>query len=219
MNWKYWRKIPWVDTRSRFVAALPNGGRLLDLGSSDGQTLRHIRELRPDLQLASADIAGSPGVYPPGTDFRRADFDVDPLPWDDGSFDGVTCMHVVEHLQSPNHLLAEIARVLRPGGGAYVETPHPKTEKMKSAWGNGVGSVTLNFYDDPTHVRPVTVSEIESAGARAGLVSKKRGASRNMLFTAAYPIFRLLRRTSRSRFVAQIHWTGWSAYVILSRPR
>lgn len=201
------------------MAALPHGARLLDLGSSDGQTLNHIRELRPDLSLASADIAGSPGKYPEGTDFRRANFDSDSLPWDDGFFDGVTCMHVVEHLKSPAKLLGEIARVVGPGGRVYIETPHPKTEGMQSAWGRGVGSVTLNFYDDPTHVKPVSVRELENCGAEAGLLPVRSGTSRNLLFSAAYPFFRLLGITSRSRFVAQIHWTGWSAYAILQRPR
>ena len=217
MNWKYWRAIPWVDTRSRFVAALPRGGRLLDLGSSDGGTLRHMHELRPDVRLASADIAGSPESYPPATDFRRADFDRDRLPWPDDTFDGVTCMHVVEHLQAPAHLLGEIARVLRPGGKAYVETPHPDTAGMKSAWGDGTGTVTLNFFDDPTHVRPVPVSEIAGSASAAGLSLVESGVSRNLLFAAAYPVYRLLGSTSRSRFVAQIHWTGWSAYAILAR--
>ena len=33
MNWAYLRRFPWLDTRARFVAAIPAGGTLLDLGN------------------------------------------------------------------------------------------------------------------------------------------------------------------------------------------
>ena len=54
------RRFPWLDTRARFVARIPQAGKLLDLGSSDGETLCHIAELRPDLRLFAADMAGQP---------------------------------------------------------------------------------------------------------------------------------------------------------------
>jgi hypothetical protein len=62
MNWSSWRRIPWIDTRAKFVAGLEQGGSLLDLGSSDGGTLRHFNELRPDLRLASSDIAAPTSI-------------------------------------------------------------------------------------------------------------------------------------------------------------
>src|SRR5688572_13392124 len=53
MNWRCLHPWPWLDTRARFIARTPRGGKLLDLGASDGETLRHIAELRPDLSLAA----------------------------------------------------------------------------------------------------------------------------------------------------------------------
>jgi SAM-dependent methyltransferase len=38
----------------------------------------------------------------------------------DGSFDGVFCSNLLEHTPDPERLLAEIERVLRPGGWAWV---------------------------------------------------------------------------------------------------
>jgi 2-polyprenyl-3-methyl-5-hydroxy-6-metoxy-1,4-benzoquinol methylase len=213
MNWRYWRGVPWIDTRARFVAALAEGASLLDLGSSDGNTLRHFAQLRPDLKLSSSDIAGSPADYPAGTDFRRADFDADPLPWADASFDGITCMHVVEHLRDPSHLLSECARLLRTGGRLYLETPHPKSLGVKSVTGRAAGTVTMNFFDDPTHVAPVTVASMSLAVERSGLEPVRSGRSRNIVLAAAFPLLWLLRNDSRMRYVAQLHATGWSAYV------
>src|SRR5277367_3143450 len=60
MNWAMLRQVPWLDTRARFVAGTPRNGALLDLGSSDGETLGHFAELRPDLRLFAVDKAGEP---------------------------------------------------------------------------------------------------------------------------------------------------------------
>lgn len=42
------------------------------------------------------------------------------LPFASGRFDAVTCWDVIEHVRSPAVVLAEIGRVLRPGGHALV---------------------------------------------------------------------------------------------------
>ena len=217
MKWTWLRFASWVDTRARFVDQLPRDGRLLDLGSSDGGTLRHFAELRPDLSLASADIEGAPEKYPRGTDFNRADFDRDALPWPDGSFDGITCMHVVEHLQDPAHIINEAFRLLKPGGRLYLETPAPETVSMKSATGEARDKVTVNFFDDPTHVAPVGIPEMMRLSAAAGFQVDRSGRSRNLAFCAAYPLLALTSPRSRKRYVAQLHWIGWSAFVIVSR--
>lgn len=217
MNWKLWRHFAWIDTRSRFVSRVRPNGSLLDLGSSDGSTLRHFRELRPDISLASADIAGSPDSYPRGTDFHRADFEADVLPWADETFDAVTCMHVVEHLSDVDHLLRECARVLKPGGLLYIETPHENTVAMASVTGRAAGSVTMNFHDDPTHVRPVPVSLLASISARCGLLRVSSGTSRNWGFAAAYPLLRIVRPDTKQRHVARQHLMGWSVFMIATR--
>jgi SAM-dependent methyltransferase len=49
----------------------------------------------------------------------------DPFPFDDSAFDLVLCMEVIEHLAySPTHMLAEMHRVLRPGGRLLLSTPN-----------------------------------------------------------------------------------------------
>jgi 2-polyprenyl-3-methyl-5-hydroxy-6-metoxy-1,4-benzoquinol methylase len=42
------------------------------------------------------------------------------LPFGDAGFDAVVCWDVIEHVQDPNLVIGEIARVLRPGGSALV---------------------------------------------------------------------------------------------------
>lgn len=214
MDWRLLRPAPWLDTRARFVARLPRGGALLDVGSSDGETLRHFAQLRPDLALRAVDVAGTPERYPAGCDFRRLDVERDPLPWVDASMDGVTCLQLVEHLHDPAPLMREVARVLRPGAPIFLETPHPRTLELPSAKEHGF---TLNFYDDATHVRVVPPSALAAMAVDAGLSPMEAGTSRNLLFAAAHLALRL-GPPSRQALTARAHHVGWSSYLIARRP-
>jgi len=217
MNWSHWRAIPWIDTRAAFVSRTPKNGSLLDLGSSDGETLCHMSELRPDLEFASVDIAGRPERTPPNTSFVKANLESDKLPWSSGSYDAITCMHVVEHLQTMTNLWTEVARLLKPGGRLYIETPGPQSVTTPSPPESLRGKITLNFYDDPTHIHPVPIATLVSAVRDVGLTVKNTGRSRNWLFAGAYPLLSLLPVT-RKRYVAKLHWLGWSVYLVAEKP-
>ena len=45
------------------------------------------------------------------------------VPFQDGSFDIVFASHVLEHISDDNHAIAEIRRVIRPGGFAILPVP------------------------------------------------------------------------------------------------
>lgn len=71
-----------------------------------------------------------------------------PFPLPDHSFDIVFTKSVIEHVQDWEHFLSEIHRVLKPGGLVVVMTPN---------W----NSQQVNFYDDPTHIRPYTLRTLD----------------------------------------------------------
>jgi hypothetical protein len=75
----------------------------------------------------------------------------------------------------------------------------------------------MNFFDDLTHLRPVTVGALAQRLRGVGLEVAASGISRNWLLAAAWPLFMLLR-PSRRKFTARAHWLGWSAYIIACRP-
>jgi SAM-dependent methyltransferase len=88
-------------------------GRLLDVGCG-GQPYRPM--------LTGVDRYVGVDLPWPGT---RADVygDATRLPFADASFDTVLCNQVLEHISEPHELLAETARVLRPGGVLILTTP------------------------------------------------------------------------------------------------
>ena len=94
---------------------------ILDIGSGAGQILGHLlKESRPDATIVAADLSmrmmrrARMRLKSPRPTFMSAD--VTRLPFADASFDCVTCGWVIEHLPDPRPGLAEIRRVLRPGG-------------------------------------------------------------------------------------------------------
>lgn len=88
-------------------------GRLLDLGCGNQPFLPWYGPLADE--VVAADAAPIPGV-------TVVDL-AGPLPFPDASFDTVLCTQVLEHVDNVEVAMAEIARVLRPGGHALVTVP------------------------------------------------------------------------------------------------
>ncbi len=58
----------------------------------------------------------------------------------------IIAKHVVEHLKQPEHAIAEMSRILKPGGLLVLATPNLSSPMRKRKKGNWIG------YKDPTHI-------------------------------------------------------------------
>jgi SAM-dependent methyltransferase len=65
-------------------------------------------------------------------DYPSWDADTMPLPYDTGIVAGIAAYHVLDHLRDPIALLAEIQRVLEPGGWFVNVVPHYASELWHS---------------------------------------------------------------------------------------
>ena len=97
-------------------------GPLLDIGCSMGYTLRAARDL--GLDATGTDISRHAVETCRRLGFRALPGRLDTLPFADAAFGIVTMKHVLEHTPDPRRALAEVRRVLRPGGGLFVAVPH-----------------------------------------------------------------------------------------------
>jgi ubiquinone/menaquinone biosynthesis C-methylase UbiE len=100
--------------------------------------------------------------------------DATSLPFASESFDVVRAKEIIEHIVDLRTFMLEVHRVLRPGGVFVSRTPTP----MSMLYPVG------NFYDDYTHVRPLSRSGLQHLLADASFeVEYIRGytAGRNKL--------------------------------------
>ena len=140
------------DPRWRFITGFSSPKRILDLGCRSGKTASDFLKLYPGVELYGIDVAEEGPAF---VRYTKANLNVDVLPYDDEFFDGVFMNHVLEHLTDPFHISREIRRVLRPSGAAYFEAPNWTSTILPSiSTIRGQVIAPINFYDDPTHVRP-----------------------------------------------------------------
>jgi ubiquinone/menaquinone biosynthesis C-methylase UbiE len=113
----------------------PPAPRVLDLGCGAGDSVDLFRSLEARVEWTGADIEHSPEVAQrTRTDARFVTFDGQRLPFADASFDLVYCKQVLEHVRHPAPLLAEVARVLAPGGWFAGSTSHLEAFHSRSYW-------------------------------------------------------------------------------------
>jgi len=115
-----------VKFRTRVVelVAAEKPARVLEVGCGQGWLLKLIAEALPDAELHGLDIRADVVEYAqalvPGASVVLGDGQR--LPYEDGSFDIVVCSEVLEHVNDPAAVLAEIDRVGR--GVAVLSVPH-----------------------------------------------------------------------------------------------
>ena len=100
-------------------------GRVLDVGCGAGSVAKAVKRERGDLEVFGCDASRSAiaaaGTSPDGIDFRLAT--AERLPFGDGELDFVWIFDVLEHVEDPEQVLREVARVLKPGGGFHIVLP------------------------------------------------------------------------------------------------
>jgi len=93
---------------------------LLDIGC--GWEAKLLRELEPHLSSGIGIDFKAPDIKTDRIETISATLDKE-LPFQDQSFDLITMLAVLEHLDHPQAILNEIARLLRPGGGLLLTVP------------------------------------------------------------------------------------------------
>jgi SAM-dependent methyltransferase len=141
-----------------FQAAIGRGKRVLDLGCRSGALTRHFLEgnevVGLDVDPVALAKAEALGIQP-----VLANVD-EPLPFEDASFDAVVAGELLEHLQFPDALVAEIARILRHGGVLVGSVPNAFRLQGRLRFLLGRAPE-----DDPTHLQmfsPAVMRELLS---------------------------------------------------------
>lgn len=96
------------------------------------------------LKMVSRDLPDASLVCASGSD----------APFNDGTFDFVICTEVLEHLRSPEKMIAEINRVLAEGGTAIISIPSLSLPQIITLWvAYNVRRISKKPFQSPDHVR------------------------------------------------------------------
>ncbi|MEU3986071.1 methyltransferase domain-containing protein [Streptomyces sp. NPDC026672] len=177
--------------------AVRPGERALDVGSGTGSQTRVLAEaVGPD--GSALGLEPNPALRGVAEERARggralfADGDALALPLPDASVDVVWCERVLQHLTDPERAVAEMVRVLRPGGRVAL---------LDTDW-----ATTVLHPGDPDAIQALTAGALTSAAnpysgrrlvgqaSAAGLVVDDRGSQALLQDhrSVAWPIIRLL---------------------------
>lgn len=135
IEWTGERCVPWTGDlqvvyehyhRYHLAAGVVAGKRVLDLASGEGYgaaLMARDAEQVVGLEIDPAAVAHSRETYPlEGLEFVEGTM-LDLSRFPEGSFDVVTCFEALEHVVEHDELIAQVRRVLAPGGLFFTSTP------------------------------------------------------------------------------------------------
>jgi len=113
------------------VSRVPAGSRVLDVATGTGLVAR-------ELERRGCEVVGldqSDAMLRSSGTRRRVQAQAERLPFRDGAFDAVTFTYLMRYVDDPAATMAELARVIRPGGTlACLEFYVPPHAVWRAGW-------------------------------------------------------------------------------------
>ena len=130
------------ETVVDILKGLPRGA-LLDVPAGEGALAARLIDLGFEVRCCD--------LYPEifrldGVDIQPGNLDAE-LPFGDRSFDYVTCLEGLEHIENPQQAMREFARVLKPGGHLIVSVPNILNIEERLKW---------LLYGYTSHFKPIS---------------------------------------------------------------
>jgi SAM-dependent methyltransferase len=187
------------------AAELAGSHRVLDVGCGEGQITRlaaalHGLDVAVGVDPTWSQIRAA-GERAGATGFVRAA--ADRLPFSSGSFDAAVACLVFEHIDAVDESIAEIARVLAPGGRFCLFLNHPLLQTPDSGW---IDDQVLDPPEQYWRIGPylpeaVTVEEVE-AGVHIRFVHRPLSRYVNALAACGLLVERMVEPAPPAGFLA-----------------
>lgn len=160
LPWTGERCLPWIDDvqvvyehlhRYLFARPLAHGKRVLDLGSGEGYGAALLGEVAESVLGVEIDpdaVAHARRQYASSNlrFLERSILDLDGI--DDHAFDLIVCFETIEHVTEHDVVMANVRRLLAPGGRFCVATP------------DRLVYTEAHDYHNPHHVRELSLDEL-----------------------------------------------------------
>lgn len=171
---------PWRGVGKIEGLEISKGDRALDIGCGNGKTVSAL--LQCGAQVTGLDFSDEAISYCKkafGTKARFMVSDSSELPFDDGSFEIVTMVHILEHLDDDqlSRTVSEVKRVVSPGGKimvrAFAVNDMRASGEESNIRGNGIryryftlDQMKCMFYDMDTIKAQMTEEKMRFGGVR-----------------------------------------------------
>ncbi len=139
------------------------------------------------------------------------DLNLDSVP--NAHFDFIMMAHVIEHLKNGEEVLVKLLAKLKPGGYLYVEYPGIKSTQLPRM--NG----TLNFFDDETHVRVYSLTELYNLFLKNNTEIIKGGTRRYMPNILMMPFKVIHNLIKYGKILPSIFWDffGFAEFILIKK--
>ena len=152
---------------------------LLDVGCGTGVFAARVRDLFPRVRVWGLDLCdamlrvGRERWRGLGDGFAPAQGDSERLPFPDGAFDVVTCSNSFHHYPHQDRAVAEMRRVLRPGGRLLLIDGH-----RDGLWGRFIYDVCVAGVEGAVH--HASASRVRELFRRAGFARAEQEVHRGL---------------------------------------
>ena len=191
--------------------------KLLDVGCGNHSPSK-TKSIFPNCEYYGLDLDKTYNNNEKDFDVTKAFYELDLTKLDystipNNYFDFIRMAHVIEHLYNGDEVLKALLPKLKEGGFFYIEYPGKKSLTLPSMHG------TLNFHDDPTHVRIYSIKELQNIFEDGGCRVLKSGIRRNASNIIAMPARAALSLLRRKKLEANIFWdiTGFAEYLFVKK--
>ncbi len=167
--------------------------RHLDVSAGWGHLIRRLNKERPHMQSEACDFELMPDLGDiPG---KTANLNSDTLPFEDNTFDVVTCTEAFEHIENYHHAVQEIERILKPGGIFFVSVPNMLSLRSRCIF---MTRGLFLFYDALStkedmgkdawmrHISPITFFHLALSLLDNGFENVKHYPGKTQKFSAAF---------------------------------
>jgi len=174
----------------REILARAPRGAALDAACGTGRHAEHLRPLGYDVVGVDATEAmlAVAREKVPDAEFRLGDLHA--LPVDDAAVDVVTCSLALTHVGDLGPVVAELARVLRPGGWVVLSDVHPTTTSFGGAavFPSEGDELALRYVPNLVHQASEYVTAARAAGLEVAECHEPRVPEAAIVTNPAYAV-------------------------------